>query len=84
MNDTDRERYQILADSVAALDPEDLDELTHNALNTVTGMLRLMAGETLAQFSGEGRLLAVAALIDVAQDELFKLRAAIAAKLLVK
>lgn len=83
MNEADRERYASLAANLAALDPEDLDELTHNALNTATAMLRLMAGETLAQFDGEGRLLAVSALLDVAQDQFNRLRAAIAAELVI-
>jgi hypothetical protein len=82
MNEVDRQRYEALAANLAALEPEDLDALTHNALLTATSMLRIMTGETLAQFSDEGRLLALGALLDVAQEQLNHLRCAIAADLI--
>lgn len=62
--------------------PQSIDDLADLALNTTDSMLRLMAGETLAQFNRKARLMALSALLRVAEGQLHQLRSAVVAEIL--
>ena len=78
MTESDRTLHEALSASVDSLL---VDDVAYDALSTVTSMLRLIAGETLVQFDHKGRLLALSALLNVAQGQLARLTGAVAAEL---